>query len=61
MMKTGGGPENKIIFDVADELLMQIMNIKTVEGLQNSFDSDEHVIYETSTDKVSKFLPFFYM
>ncbi|CAG9768508.1 unnamed protein product [Ceutorhynchus assimilis] len=40
MMKTGGGPENKIELDAADKILITIVNQKSVEGLMNIFDSD---------------------
>lgn len=41
LLKTGGGPMTKIEFDVADKILIEIVNMKTVEGLSNPFDSDQ--------------------
>lgn len=38
--KTGGGPEVKIEIDAADDILLQIMNPKTVIGNFSMFDSD---------------------
>lgn len=40
ILKTGGGPEKKMVFDVADEILIEIMNPKTIQGLDSEFDSD---------------------
>lgn len=47
LLKTGGGPMTIIEVDVADKILIEIINKKTVEGLLNPFDSDNITIIET--------------
>ncbi|XP_057671229.1 uncharacterized protein LOC130902958 [Diorhabda carinulata] len=47
-LRTGGGPETKIKIDPADELLLSIMNKKSVEGLTNNFDCDNTFLKTTS-------------
>lgn len=40
LYKTGGGLPPKIKKDACDEILLSIINTKTIYGLTNSFDSD---------------------
>lgn len=39
-VKTGGGKPTQVIFDQSENLILSIMNPKTVLGLSNPFDSD---------------------
>ncbi|CAH1099699.1 unnamed protein product [Psylliodes chrysocephalus] len=46
IIKTGGGPPPNIKKDSNHDLILGLMNVKTVYGLDNEFDSDNQIIAE---------------